>query len=189
MNTDTIRIDMIHYRLEGRKEYMTFQAIALSRQGVFSVACMLADCRALHHISHSVTCMCCVVAYDCEVCDGVVEDLLEQSVSCKDFASEKKTVETCRPVPCLTNMANKSKNLLCHFSDSWYRTEPGLCGCKRSPSLYCWPCFLSSTERNIWTTNGVSDVTSFYMSKKRQELLMNNANPKVALLKFGNPRI
>ncbi|KDR18839.1 zinc finger MYM-type protein 1-like [Zootermopsis nevadensis] len=124
-----------------------------------------------------------------EVCDCAIEDLLKQSFSCRDFATKKRIIETGRPIPFLTKMVKLSKNRLRHFSDSWYNTDLWLCGCKKSSSLYCWPCLLFSTERNMWTTNGVSDIASFYVLKKRHELSVNHVNSKIALLKFGNTQI
>jgi hypothetical protein len=124
-----------------------------------------------------------------DVCDCVVEDLLKESFSSRDFDSKKKIVKVGRPTPFLTKMVKQSKNRFRHFSYSWYKADPWLCGCKKSSSLYCWPCLLFSTERNIWTTNGVSDIGSFYVLKKRHELSVNHANSEIALQEFGNPRI
>jgi hypothetical protein len=70
-----------------------------------------------------------------EVCYCVVEELLKQSFFCRDFASMKKIVAIGRPTPFLTKTAKQLKNSLRHFSDSWYKTDPWLCGCKKS-SLY-----------------------------------------------------
>jgi hypothetical protein len=58
-----------------------------------------------------------------EVRDCVVEDLLKQLFSCRDFSSKNKIMEKGRQTPFLTKMVKQSKNGLCHIFDSWYKTE------------------------------------------------------------------
>lgn len=53
----------------------------------------------------------------------VLEDLLKQSLSCRNFISEKKIIEIGRPASFFTKMVKQSKNMLCDFSDFWCKTE------------------------------------------------------------------
>jgi hypothetical protein len=71
-------------------------------------------------VCHVVTCDC--VSWKKKFVT-VVEDLLKQSFSCRDFASKKKIIEIGRPTPFLTKMMKHSKNRLHNSSDFLYETE------------------------------------------------------------------
>jgi hypothetical protein len=57
-----------------------------------------------------------------EVCDGVLEDVHKTNLSCNDFASKKKLIETDQ-LSFLTKMLKQSRNMLRSFSGSWYETD------------------------------------------------------------------
>lgn len=124
-----------------------------------------------------------------EECDCAVEELLKKSFSSRDFTCMKRIIENGRPTPNLSKMVTEAKGKVRRFNDSWYASDMWLCGCKKSSSLYCWPCLLFSAETNVWTTKGISDINSYYVLKKRHELSVDHVNCKIALQMFGNTRI
>jgi hypothetical protein len=53
----------------------------------------------------------------------------------------------------------------------------------------CFGLFFQLKRKNIWTTDGAGDITSFYMLKTRHELAVNGLNSKITLVKFCDTQI
>jgi hypothetical protein len=121
-----------------------------------------------------------------EVCDRTEQDSLKRHPS-MDFASKKKINETDRwPLSFSIKLVMQSMYRLHHFSDSWYKTYPCLWGCKKSSSLYFWPCLIFSTDRNIWIKNDVINIFSTWFLNDhlkflRRALLLMPLLPKICL--------
>jgi hypothetical protein len=119
-------------------------------------------------------------------CKGLIKTV----TSLKWFSSEK-TIEIDITNPFITNMRKCSKSKLYYFPVSWIKTDPCLCGCSKFSLVHiCFSCLFYQLKRKyIWTTGGVSDITSFFVFKVRHEFTVNYINSKIALLKLFNTEI
>jgi hypothetical protein len=60
---------------------------------------------------------------------------------CVGFSPNVQNDWNRQKTPCVHKNGEQS-NRLWHFSDSLYKTDLQQCSCKKSSSLYCWPCLL-----------------------------------------------
>lgn len=121
-------------------------------------------------------------------CACVIENLISKPFSARTYEEKKDIIEKGRSTP-LRNLTKKSKNAVRHFHDSWYSDLQWLCGCSKMNKLYCWPCLLFSSETNAWNKEGLQNLDSFRVMKRRHEVARAHVNAVADMIQFGRSRI
>lgn len=100
----------------------------------------------------------------------IVMSLLETPFS-RRKETEKREILQHRPVPKLDIISqekhgNQSRTFSRTFQSSWYDSHKWLCGSIVTSKLYCWPCLLLGSFKNVWTSTGYSDLKNISRSTK-----------------------
>ena len=85
-------------------------------------------------------------------------------------------------------MSKGKKVFTRHFHCQLYESIPWLCGCTNLNKLFCWPCFLFSTEKTTWITIGYDDLHNLHKSEKRHTNSVAHIVAMKALKLFGKNR-
>jgi hypothetical protein len=90
----------------------------------------------------------------------VVMSLLNVPFSRRSEIEKRQILELGRPTPILSIISG-NRNHTHTFQNSWYSTHRWLCGSIFKESLFCWPCLVVGTVKNIWKSNGFKDLKNF----------------------------
>lgn len=122
----------------------------------------------------------------------LVNQLLSEPFSRKNFADKNLVVLKGRPMPKLslkTKHKEKGKTYERHFKSEFYNRYKWLTACKSLNLLFCWPCLLFASEKNVWTKKGYVNLSSLSTAAKCHETTRNHVTSVLRLKFFGNVRI
>ena len=122
-----------------------------------------------------------------------VDSIINKPFSSRSFSEKLEIVASDKPTPKLNSLTTKHKSktreFVRHFSEFSYENIHWLTGCDIRSKLFCWPCLLFSTENNVWTKVGFSDLNHFSSATKRHEKCSAHVQAFLKYSMFGNQRI
>jgi hypothetical protein len=79
----------------------------------------------------------------------LVMSLLNVPFSRRSEIEKGQILELSGPTPILSIISGNRKNHTRTFQNSWYSTDRWLCSSIFKESLFCWPCLVVGTVKNI----------------------------------------
>jgi len=122
---------------------------------------------------------------ECE-CECIVCKLVAKGFSTYNFEEKRQIISTGRPTPALRNLTKQTKLYIRHFQIENYKHCEWLTGCDIKSLLFCWPCLLFSSERNLWNKNGFSDLNNLHKLIKRHGSSKSHIQAIIKEKTFGN---
>ena len=102
---------------------------------------------------------------DCDFSTNYSIEMLKY-FSSRPYNEKPKIIEIGRPTPKL-KLTQVQKKITRYFNAKFYKNFEWLCGCVHENKMYCWPCLIFGKEKNIWNTNGYSDLNNFSNASKK----------------------
>lgn len=106
----------------------------------------------------------------------------------RNFQEKLSIINIGRPTPNL-NLMQKQQKTCRYFNMKFYDNFKWLAGCKHENRMYCWPCFLFSKEKTVWSDTGYVDLNNFSNAAKKHDQSQNHLKAILALHNFGETRI
>lgn len=123
------------------------------------------------------------------LCECIVCQVVVKGFSTYIFEEKKQIISNGRPTPSIPNLTKKTKLYIRHFQKETYKTCEWLTGCENKSLLFCWPCLLFSSEKNLWNKNGFSDLNNLHKLIKRHGSSKSHLQAIIKEKTFGNIRI
>lgn len=128
-------------------------------------------------------------------CSDIIVQLKQKPFSSLPFEDKLAIIQTGRPCPPLINLnckvTEKSRSYNRHFTVSNYESYNWMCGSEHLSKLFCWPCLLfsKSSNKNIWTVSGFSNLSGLTKSAKSHEKSESHLQCVIDLYNFGKQRV
>jgi hypothetical protein len=123
----------------------------------------------------------------------VLDDIAKKKFCSLSFSEKLSIVSNGKPCPELpllkTVHKTKTEVYTRHFSTAHYKSVDWLTGCEKRNKLFCWPCFLFSSESNVWSRNGFDDLKHFSTAVQRHEKTKSHVQCFFQLKMFGRQRV
>lgn len=118
------------------------------------------------------------------ICDCLIEQLFMRSFASLTYTEKESFIKSSKPEPTL-NITSKVKTGIRKFNKQIYSKHNWICGCAKISKLFCWPCLLFSTDKNVWNRDGYSDLNNLNNSCIRHELSQSHLLSSVQFRLFG----
>lgn len=120
----------------------------------------------------------------------IIDSLRKVSFGSHNFEDKKLIIINGRPMPKMDDLKTKTKSCFKHFrADVYYDKFKWLTACADSKKLYCWPCLIFNTDKNVWNSQGFSDISNFHRSAHHHEITQSHFISMTKLKTFGLTRI
>ena len=123
----------------------------------------------------------------------IITDLKNNPFSRRSFQDKLNIVKNGKPCPEITDLVNdqkdKNRSYQRHFNVNNYEKFEWVTGSSVSKKLYCWPCLLFNTEKNVWSFYGFSNLNNFVNATKKHEISQKHLSSIMQLKCFGKNRI
>ena len=119
----------------------------------------------------------------------IISSLLLNPFNRRTEEEQRLILNKGRPTPnisCIQVGRDKSRT----FKTTWYNTFKWLCGSVNKDGLFCWPCMLVSTKKNVWCDEGFRNWKNLSRSLERhmgsKEHIQNDISVKQLLKRAYN---
>ena len=119
----------------------------------------------------------------------VIEDILKNKFSKRDFKGKQLIVNNSRPMPKLVNLRSSNKKCVRHFQTNWFKKKKCLTGTAKLNKLFCWPCLVFNLEKIVWNEKGYDDSNNLHMSIRKHERSQRHIRSLRDLKTFEKVRI
>ncbi|XP_031334860.1 zinc finger MYM-type protein 1-like [Photinus pyralis] len=119
--------------------------------------------------------------------ETVVICLLETPFSRRSDINKQQIITDGRPTPLLTVLQEESRTKKTRtFQLSWYNSHKWLCGSIFKQRLFCWPCLLLGTTKNVWSNDGYIDFKNISRSAKMHLISKDHIKNSINLKRLQN---